>query len=93
MPAVTRSLISDDFKLGHGADDGEHCAPHRAIGVDLILDTDKPDTEMVEFLQSRQQVARAAGKAIELPDQHTIDFPVPSSDHERAQLWPAFSSP
>src|SRR3954449_824375 len=28
------------FELGHGADDREHGAPHRAVGVDLVLDAD-----------------------------------------------------
>ena len=46
------------LKFGHGADDGEHGAAHRAIGVDLILDADKADAKMVEFLQGRQQVLR-----------------------------------
>jgi hypothetical protein len=31
---------------------------------------------MVEFLQSRQQVARAAGEPIEFPDQNAVDFSI-----------------
>jgi hypothetical protein len=34
----------------------------------LILDADEPDAEMVEFLQRRQEVSRAAGEAVELPN-------------------------
>ena len=37
IPAVTRSLISDDLQLGHGADDGEHRPAHGTFGIDLIL--------------------------------------------------------
>jgi flavin-dependent dehydrogenase len=75
MPAVTRSLMSDDSSSAISADDGEHRPTHRAVGVDLILDADEAHTEMVEFLQSRQQqMACAAREAIKFPDQHTIDF-------------------
>jgi hypothetical protein len=49
------------LQLGHGADDGEHRAAHRAVGVDLILDADKAHAEMVKFFQrrSRCRVLRA----------------------------------
>lgn len=64
MPAVTRSLISDDFEFGHGADDGEHCPTHGAVGIDLILDADEAHAELVELLERSQQVACVAGEAI-----------------------------
>src|SRR3954453_14444878 len=54
-----------ELQFGHRADDGEHRPAHRAIGVDLILDADKSPPEVVELLERRQQVARAASKAIE----------------------------
>jgi hypothetical protein len=71
---------------------GEHGAPHRAVRVDLILDADEANAEMVELLQCRQQVTRTAGKAIELPDQDTIDLAVPDRGNQRVQLRSAFSS-
>src|SRR3954469_2860238 len=51
------------LQLGHRADDGEHRPAHRAFGVDLILDADKAHAEVVERLECRQQVARAASWA------------------------------
>ena len=86
MPAVTRSLMSDDFEFSHGADDGEHRPTHRAVGVDLILNADEAHTEMVEFLQGRQQVACAAREAIKLPDQHTVDFAISCCCHQSIEL-------
>jgi hypothetical protein len=65
IPAVTRSLMSDDPKFRHCADDGEHRLSHGAVGVNLILDADEACAEMIEFLQGCQQVACAAREAIE----------------------------
>ncbi len=92
MPAVTRSLINDDFELGHGTDDGEHGAAHWAVRVNLVLDADEANPEVIEFFQRSQEMARVAGKAVELPNQHTVNFVVPSRRHKRIQLRPAFSS-
>ena len=89
MPAVTRSLMSDDFQFGHGADDGEHRPAHGAVGVDLILDADEAHAEMVELLQRRQQMARAAREAIEFPDQHAVDLAVSGGRHQGIELRPA----
>ena len=77
------------LQLGHGADDGEHRPAHRAAGVDLILDADEAHPEVVELLERRQQVARAAGEAVELPDQHAVDLAVPGGRHQRVELGPA----
>jgi hypothetical protein len=48
---------------------------------------------MVEFLECSQQVARASGEAVELPDQDTVDLMVPGGHHQgiepRAALSPA----
>ena len=86
MPAVTRSLMSEDFQFGHGADDSEHCSTHRAVGIYLILDADEAHAEMVEFFQRRQQMARAARKAIEFPDQHAVDLAVSGRRHQGAEV-------
>jgi hypothetical protein len=43
--------------------------PHRAVGVYLILDADEAHPEMVELFKRYQQVACAARKAVEFPDQ------------------------
>ena len=39
----------------------------------MILDTDEAHPEVVELFECYQQVARAARKAIEFPDQHAED--------------------
>jgi len=44
---------------------------------------------VVKLLQRRQQVARAAGEAVELPHQHAVDLLVARSRHQRIELWPA----
>ena len=80
--------MSEDSS-GHRADDGEHRPAHRAIGVDLILDADKAHPEVVELLERRQQMARAASKAIEFPDQHAVDLVVPGSRHQGIELGAA----
>src|SRR5277367_6087325 len=46
----------------HGANDGEHRPPHRAVRVNLILDADEADAKMVEFFQGHQQMPGAAGE-------------------------------
>ena len=38
------------FQFGHGPNDRKHGLAHRALGVDLILNADKADTEVVESL-------------------------------------------
>ena len=92
MPAVTRSLMSDDFEFSHGADDGEHRTTHGAVGVDLILDADEAHAQMIEFFQGRQQMACAARETVEFPDQHAVDFSVSGCGHKTIQLRAAFSS-
>ena len=39
--------------FGHGANDGEHRAAHRSVGVDLVLDADEPDPKVVARASSR----------------------------------------
>jgi len=90
MPAVTRSLMSDDSC--HGANDGEHRTAHRAVGIDLVLDADEPDPKVVEFLQGRQQVARTAGEAVEFPDQHAVNVAAPGSHHQGVELGPTLAA-
>ena len=86
MPAVTRSLMSDDFEFSHSTDDGEHRPAHRAVGVDLILDADEAHPEMVELFKRYQQVACAASKTIEFPHQHAVDLVVSDRGHQGIQL-------
>ena len=54
---------------------------HGTIGVDLILHADEPNTEMVELFECHEQMARAAGEAVEFPDQHAVDLAVPGGCH------------
>ena len=56
------------FKFGPSADDREHGTAHGAIDVRLIPDADEAHAEMVEFLERRQQVPRAAREAVKLLD-------------------------
>ncbi len=76
------------LEFGHGADDGEHGPAHRAVGIDLILHADEADAEMVELLERGEQMARAAGEAVELPDQHAVDLAVAGGGHQRVELRP-----
>ena len=78
--------MSDDFQFRHGANDGKHGPAHRAIGVDLILDADEAHAEVVELLERHQQMARAAGEAVKLPDQHAVDLTIPGSGHQGIEL-------
>ena len=77
------------LQLGHGADDGEHRPAHRAAGVHLVLNADEAHAEVVELFQRRQQVAGAAGEAVELPHQHAVDLLVARGRHEGVELRPA----
>src|SRR3954462_11825786 len=49
----------------------------------------KAHAEVVERLERRQQVARAASKAIECPDQHAVDLVVPGGCHQGLELGAA----
>ena len=86
IPAVTRSLISEDLKFRHGADDGEHGPAHGTVGVHLILDADKAHAEMIEFFKRHQQMSGAAREPIEFPDQHAIDFMISGRRHQGIEL-------
>jgi hypothetical protein len=44
---------------------------------------------MVELLQRSQQVTGATREAVELPDQHTVDFMLPGSCHQGVELGAA----
>src|SRR3954470_12216217 len=86
MPAVMAFADERGLQFGHRADDSEHCSAHRAVGIYLILDADEAHAEMVEFFQRRQQMARAARKAIEFPDQHAVDLAVSCNCHQCIKL-------
>ena len=45
---------------------------------------------MVELFECGEQVARAAGEAIELPDQYAVDFTVPGDRRQGVELGPTF---
>jgi len=89
MPAVTRSLMSDDSSSA--------MAPmmvNMARPIGLSVSTwswtlTKRTPRMVELLQRRQQVARAAGEAVELPHQHAVDLLVARGHHQGVELRPA----
>src|SRR5215217_6087490 len=89
-PHTGGDALADErrFQLGHGADDGEHGAAHGAVRVDLVLNAYKAHPEVVEFLKCRQQVARAAGEAVELPHQHAVDLLVARGRHQSVELGP-----
>jgi len=74
------------LQFGHGADDGEHRSTHWAVGVYLILDADEAHAEMVELFKRYQQVACAACKAVEFPDQHAVDLVVSDRRHQGVEL-------
>ena len=76
------------LQLRHGGDDGEHRSAHGTAGVDLILDADETHAEMIEFLQRRQQMARAPGEAVELSNQNTVDLAVPGGRHQGVETRP-----
>src|SRR5271163_2609758 len=86
MPAVTRSLMSEDSSSAMAPMIVNIARTHRAVGIHLILDADEAHAEMVEFFQRRQQMARAARKAIEFPDQHAVDLAVSGRRHQGAEV-------
>ena len=44
---------------------------------------------MVELFERHQQVARAAGEAVELPDQDAVELAPSRGGHQRGELRPA----
>ena len=48
---------------------------------------------MTQLIEGSDQVGRAAGKAIELPDHHSIDGPLAGSLHEIVKCGPLLLAP
>jgi hypothetical protein len=50
----------------------------------------KRTVEVPELFQRHQQMARTAGEAVELPDEHTVELPPSRGGHQRIEPRPPF---
>ena len=82
MPAVTRSLMSDDSSSAMAPIMVNNRSAHGAVGIDLILYADEAYAEMIELFQRRQQMACAAREAVEFPDEDAVDLSVSCRRHQ-----------
>ncbi len=81
------------FELSHRADDRENGLPHWAVSVDVALCADETNAQVTQLVEGPDQVRRAADKAIELPDHHSIDGSLAGCLHEVAQGEPLLLAP
>lgn len=56
------------------------------------MNADEAYAEVVELFKGREQMARALGEAIELPDQNTVDLPATCGGHQSVELRAAFAT-
>src|SRR5208337_1026335 len=56
-------------------------------------DADEADPKVIELFERHQKMARAAGEAVELPDQHAVDLAVPGGRHQGIELGAALPAP
>ena len=80
MPALTRSLISEDSNSAYGRDNREHGPAHWAGCVNLILNANK--SQVIEFFKSCQKVARGTGKSVEFPHKYAIELKITNAAHQ-----------
>jgi len=69
------------LQLSHCLDNREQCLTQRAASVDVLLIADELDAERPELLQRQQQMARAASKPVEAPDDDGVELPLTRVRH------------
>src|SRR5579872_1441369 len=62
------------LQLGDGADDHEHGPAERSAGVDVFPEGYELDVTMLQLVDDFEEVAHAAGQAIESPDNQHIEL-------------------
>jgi hypothetical protein len=79
-------LNERSLELSHGADNLEHEATGRRAQVQVVAEANKGDAIGTEIRESVDQMLEGTAEAIDLPDEHGIEFPPVSVGHELVQF-------
>lgn len=82
------------FELGEDGKQTGHGAPGWRSQIQRLGQRNEADSQMLQFLECRQQIGNRAAPAIQPPRQHHVDFAAPRRlDQSFASLWRSIHMP
>ena len=90
--SVTRSPNQFALQFGESRKDVKEEPRHRigVLGVEVLGDGDKTNTERNQFLNAFDGGGNAPPPSVQLPDQHRIDAASASVFEQSVQFWPRY---